>query len=89
MEMTIGITVLIAFTIGVTEVIKRLGLPSKFSPLVSLFVGISFAILALTDTMTNKILTGVMCGLSASGLFSGVNSTYKEIKSQKINKILQ
>ena len=75
MELVLGIAVLIAFTVGITEVIKRLGLPSKFSPLVSLIVGIGLAILALTDTMTNKIITGIMCGLSASGLWDNGKKT--------------
>jgi len=88
MELVLGIAVLIAFTVGITEVIKRLGLPSKFSPLVSLIVGIGLAILALTDTMTNKIITGIMCGLSASGLYSGANSTIKEITKPKVEETI-
>ena len=77
---TTGITTITALCIGITEAIKRVGLPSKYSPLISLVIGIGLSFLSITDTMTNKILTGIMCGLMASGLYSMGNSTYKEIK---------
>ena len=87
MEVLTGVAVLIAFTTGITEVVKRLGLPSKYSPLVSLFVAIGLSFLAITDTMNNKILTGLLVGLSASGLYSWTNSTYKEITKPKVGEV--
>jgi hypothetical protein len=52
------------------EVVKRLGLPSKFAPLVSVVLGLVLAFLVYPDP-TQAILIGVAFGLSASGLYSG------------------
>lgn len=70
MEELTSFAALVALTIGLTEVLKRIGIPKKFLPLVSLtigfglnFVGSSFALTPLS------ILAGIAIGLSASGLY--------------------
>ena len=73
----------VALVIGISEIIKRLGLPAKFIPLVDLFLGQLSGIgvfgLALGQGIPNGIVIGLAIGLSACGLFSGIkNLTKKE-----------
>lgn len=70
--------------IGLAEVIKRLGLDSKFIPLVDLAIGITSGLLVYTlyqgFGVIEGIMLGVACGLSACGLFSGVKNVSKIVK---------
>jgi len=52
--------------VALVEALKRSGMDSKYAPLVAIAVGIAFG-LALGDWVGGLIL-----GLSASGLYSGV-----------------
>ncbi len=63
--------VLVAITIGVSEVIKRaFRLDARFIPLVALVVGFILTLVgSLTDITTLTILTGLAVGLSSCGLF--------------------
>lgn len=59
-------------TAGVVEVIKRTEvIPDRFIPLLSLAVGILIELL-LHSYSPEMILSGVVTGLSASGLYAGV-----------------
>lgn len=57
----------------------------KFAPLVSLAVGILISLIADHETgdWTNSLLSGVIYGLSASGLYSGVKATAHASKENK------
>ena len=72
--MYITSAVLIAFTTGLTEIIKlALKLNKRFIPLISLVIGIGLAFLAPSDfDIKGTILFGVMIGLSAAGFFSSL-----------------
>lgn len=67
-------TILIAVVVGLTEAIKQVGLPSKYSPLMSIGFGIAFSFLTGGDSIQMMIFTGFIVGLSASGLFSGTKA---------------
>ena len=68
----------IGLIIGIAEVIKRLGLDSKWVPLVDLGLGIASGVLinflALGYGIAQSIIMGIAMGLSACGLFSGVKN---------------
>lgn len=70
-------TIAIAIVVGVTEVIKlALKVPSRFIPAVSLILGIG--VMFLGDLPLKELLvTGIVIGLSASGLYRGVEKTIK------------
>lgn len=68
-----GISIL-PIIIGLTELAKRLGLPARFAPLISLALGIGLATLAAGGFTAVALVGGVFLGLSASGLWSGVKS---------------
>ena len=69
-----SLSVIVPLIIGLTQAIKLLGLPSKFSALVSLAFGLVAAFLFPVALLRDTILFGLIAGLSASGLWSGVKN---------------
>ncbi len=64
-----------AVTVGLVEVVKKTGLNIRFVPLASVIVGVGVAFL-FTHTINAAIAgIGIMIGLSACGLYSGVKTT--------------
>ena len=69
------IVAIIPVILGIVEVVKQVGLPSKFAPLVSVMVGVG--LVALTGEIWQSIVAqGLIAGLAASGLWSGAKSTF-------------
>ncbi|MCP3684590.1 MAG: hypothetical protein GY861_18135 [bacterium] len=68
MEIDLTFAVLVAITGGITEVIKQAikKMPSGLLPLIALIVGIASAYFAGIS-----LLAGVICGLTAGGVYSG------------------
>lgn len=68
----------VALIIGLAEIIKRLGLDSKYIPLVDVGLGLVSGVcvfsLALGFTIMEGIVLGLALGLSACGLFSGIKN---------------
>jgi hypothetical protein len=75
--------VIIPIIIGIVEVVKMAGLPIKYSPLVSLALGLFFGIFYV-ESFREGLIIGLMVGLSATGLYSGsknvLNGKSKESK---------
>ena len=76
MEPFITLAILVALTIGVTEVVKRVtGITKQITPVVALAVGIvltyvgSVSNLSTVVLLDSVLLSGIVVGLSASGLF--------------------
>jgi len=68
------IVAIIPVVIGLVQVVKQVGLPTKFAPLASIVLG--FGLVALTSvTWPVAIVQGIIVGLAASGLWSGSKST--------------
>ncbi|MEH7392379.1 holin [Bacillus sp. JJ1474] len=63
--------IIITVVLALTELIKRLGfLPEKYLPAVSVLLGLIAGIFYVdVVTLQDKIMFGLMIGLSASGLF--------------------
>ena len=63
------IAIAIAMVTGMTQVIKlATGVPTRFAPLLSVLFGMFF--IGLTDvSASDMVITGVIVGLSASGLY--------------------
>ena len=74
----IGLTALV---IGIAEMIKKLGCPSKFIPLIDLALGLLGGIAVFGYEYGYGALKGIMIGLaiglSACGLFSGIKNLTK------------
>lgn len=74
---------IIPLIIGVTELVKRLGLPDKFAALFSTVLGVVIGLVYVAPENPPKaILVGLSMGLAASGLYSGVKNTVEGIKGQ-------
>ena len=67
----------VALIMGLAEIIKRLGVNSKWIPLVDLGLGIlsGVVVYGMKYGITNGIILGIALGLSACGLFSGIKNT--------------
>ena len=59
--------------LGLTEVLKRAGLPSRYAPLASVILGVFVSGLVTSFTKEN-IIMGIVAALTASGLYSGAKS---------------
>ena len=76
MEPVITLAILVALTIGVTEVVKRVtGITKQVTPAVALAVGIAITYIGSVTNLSTVVLldsvllSGIVIGLSASGLF--------------------
>lgn len=73
--------VLIPLIVGITELCKRAGLPSKFAALLSLILGVVVGVIYIAPgDILKGILLGASIGLGASGLYSGTKNTIEGIK---------
>ena len=76
-QLTVYGVALVPVLVGLTELLKRFGLPARFIPLSSLIMGYFFAFYYLAPGEPKKaILFGTVLGLSAIGLFSGAKNTF-------------
>jgi hypothetical protein len=68
---------IVPIIVALVQVGKMVGLPSRFAPLVAIGTGIfiSFLFGHESGDMSQTILSGVVFGLSASGLYSGIRTT--------------
>ena len=68
----------VALIIGIAELIKKVGCPSRWIPLVDLGLGLLSGVLvygvALGYGILNGVIVGIAVGLSACGLFSGIKN---------------
>ncbi|MGB4385884.1 MAG: hypothetical protein WBI88_03945 [Caldicoprobacterales bacterium] len=70
---------IVPFIVGIVELVKKLGLPSKFCPVVSVVLGVIIGLVYISpNDIAQGILVGASLGLSAVGLYSGTKNT-KEI----------
>jgi hypothetical protein len=78
MEAIYGIPIA-ALIVGLIEVAKKLGLPTRYAPAVAVVFGIVFAVAYKIDTANGSwleaVVTGIMVGLTAAGLYSGSKAT--------------
>lgn len=64
---------LVPVVLGVVQIIKGLGINPKWSPVVAIVLGILLGFLVTTGWQS-IILSGIVIGLSASGLWSSAKS---------------
>lgn len=59
-------------------------LPKKWTPLWNIVIGVTLSIIYVyPQDLKISIMVGLMLGLSASGLYSGVKNTAQAIKGKK------
>lgn len=76
LTLEISLAVITAVVIALVEVAKKVGLPSRWAPVLSIVLGV-VGLLSLTffQPVTTVVFTGLVVGLSACGLYSGVKAT--------------
>lgn len=65
---------LIPVVLGLVSVVKTF-LDSKFAPLASILIGVGVAFFVPAASVGLTVLQGILIGLAASGLYSGVKTT--------------
>lgn len=76
MELSTPELALIPVIVGLVEVVKGVGVDSKYAMVISLALGV--AIVGLLETFSaTSVLAGVVVGLSASGLYGGTKAVLK------------
>lgn len=68
---------LVAIVVGLTEVVKRAGLNNRYTPVVALFFGVALSLVVNLSTgiALENIITGLVLGLTASGIWSSTKTT--------------
>ena len=76
----IDVTIAVPVIVALVAVAKTAGLASKFAPLLAILIGlVAFYFIGSGDIAAN-LFQGVIVGLSASGLYSGVKASAKMIQ---------
>lgn len=85
MEITNLELVLIPILTGISELAKRVGLPTKWTPLFSVLLGIFFGVFYVSpQDIMNGIIYGLVIGLSSIGLYSGPKNIAEQIRGDDI-----
>jgi|SRR4051794_13107117 hypothetical protein len=86
---SVGAIAIVPICIAIVQALKMTGwVKDKYAPLASILVGVLIAFIsdhAMAD-LTQTVLNGVMYGLSASGLYSGISTTSQAVKEQQANE---
>jgi hypothetical protein len=69
------VTIVTAIIMGLSEGAKRLGLNAKFIPILNLVLGIAGGCIYVNPSdIKAGVFSGIIIGLTASGLYSGVKN---------------
>jgi hypothetical protein len=83
-------TAIIPIIVALIQMFKLTGwVQDRYAPFVSVLVGIVLAFLmteAITAHIGQTVFTGIIYGLSASGLYSGIKTSSEAIKMDKMKK---
>jgi len=74
-ELAKDIGTISAMVFTIVQSLKMAGIPSKYSPIIAIVVGVSLGFLFDLNP-----IFGLMGGLSASGLYSGVKKGAEDLK---------
>lgn len=68
---------IIPLILAVVEFFKRCGVPMKYSPIIAVVFGMLVGIFYIDAEFKERIIVGLMLGLSATGLYSGTKNIVK------------
>ena len=80
-----NIGVLTPLTLAFVEIVKELGLPKKWSPVLAIIVGVGFSFMVGTGSWQETAITGIIIGLSACGIYSGVKNTKEALVGKRVD----
>ena len=75
--MILDLTILVAVIVGITQVLKLVGVPTRFAPLTALVVGVAlnFLFKVVGVEWGQVLFTGLVAGLTACGAWSATKTT--------------
>jgi peptidoglycan/LPS O-acetylase OafA/YrhL len=88
-SITLGAAATVPLIVAIVQIVKMTQwIPDKFSPFVAIGAGILISFLLAHDQrdFSANILAGILFGLAASGLYSGVKSTSSAIQAERSKK---
>lgn len=75
---------IIPLIVGITELFKMLGLPTKFAAVAAVISGVVIGIVYVAPgDIAKGVLVGLSLGLAASGLYSGVKNTVEGVQGKE------
>ncbi|HBT19826.1 MAG TPA: hypothetical protein DEA47_00365 [Peptococcaceae bacterium] len=81
MEISVYGISLIPIIVGIVQLAKKFGFPTRFAPLLSLLLGFTAAFVYIAPGQPKEaVLLGLVMGLSAVGLYSGSKNTIRGLK---------
>lgn len=79
MEIEVSGVFLVALLVGLSELLKRSGMPKRIVPIATVVLGIAAGIVYVSpDDAKNGVLVGLSIGLAAIGLYSGAKNTIEK-----------
>ncbi|MFK4432167.1 holin [Bacillus wiedmannii] len=78
----VSLAVMIGIVVGLSQIVKTIGLQSKYVPLLNLTLGIVLGVLFLDGDIKTNIFQGIIIGLSASGLFDHTKIIKKDVDAK-------
>ncbi|AHA71035.1 holin [Bacillus thuringiensis YBT-1518] len=75
----VSLAVIIGIVVGLSQIIKTIGLQTKYVPLLNLTLGIVLGVLFLDGDIKTNVVQGIIIGLSASGLFDHTKIIKKDV----------
>lgn len=75
--MMIDLTILVPVIVAFVQGLKGIGLDSRYAFLVSIALGVVGMYFLGDGTVVSRVFEGVVSGLSASGLYSGVTKVMR------------
>ena len=89
---SVGAAATVPIIVALTQIVKMTGwVQDKYAPFVSIGFGILIAWLfaANKGDFSANVLSGIMFGLAASGLYSGLQASSEEKKKKKREAIMK
>lgn len=85
--MNLNETVVIPIIMSMVEMLKGIGLPSKFSAIAAVLVGAIIGVFFVEPhCLKAGLFKGIVYGLTASGLYSGTKNTFQQVNQRKNKK---
>ncbi|RVU63646.1 holin [Bacillus thuringiensis] len=78
----VSLAVMIGTVVGLSQIVKTIGLQTKYVPLLNLTLGIVLGVLFLDGDIKTNVFQGIIIGLSASGLFDHTKIMKKDVDSK-------
>lgn len=78
----------IPLIVFVTKVIVGVGIPKKFTPLISLILGIGLGVAFYAgESILKGVIIGVFLASSSVGFYSGTKNVYQEVHRRRVDSM--